>query len=263
MVFHYDGTAWTRLDPGLPEPVRSIWSSGPDDLWVLGLGVTRHFDGESWTDIVPAWPIEVWGTRLDDAWAQGSGGTALHYDGSSWSNVTLNTGHVLLSFGGSGPGNVWAVGERGIVRHLGHDMPRTVGGGACAEPIAIYCNTSVLGTTSPAGPRRIDRYTCDQREGERDTPGSETYYRIVTPVTGTARVHLQPHGGDLDLFVLDDAVAGACAPTGCLGASQREAAILGEDVQVETRTGDRMYIVVDSPTEAGGSYSLSVACDKQ
>ncbi len=61
--------------------------------------------------------MAVWGTSKNDVWAVGSGGTIIHYDGSSWTATptdVLNTFHAIW---GSGPDDVWVVSSTGVVLH--------------------------------------------------------------------------------------------------------------------------------------------------
>jgi photosystem II stability/assembly factor-like uncharacterized protein len=50
-------------------------------------------------------------------WAVGSNGTLLHWDGagSAWSVVPSGTTRHLYSVWGSGPRDVWAVGDKGTI----------------------------------------------------------------------------------------------------------------------------------------------------
>ncbi|HEY8079946.1 MAG TPA: hypothetical protein VIF62_37700, partial [Labilithrix sp.] len=53
----------------------------------------------------------------DDAWAVGTNGTIVHWDGMGWSTATSNTNHILNAVGGSAADDVWAVGEVGTLLH--------------------------------------------------------------------------------------------------------------------------------------------------
>jgi hypothetical protein len=60
----------------------AIWGSGPDDVWMLGGAVTRHWDGKAWTPmstVTALIPLEgVWGSASNDVWIVGIGGAILH-----------------------------------------------------------------------------------------------------------------------------------------------------------------------------------------
>ena len=55
----------------------------------------------------------MWGSGPTNVWTVGDEGEALHWDGTTWSPTTLTTGHGLLSVWGAGPGDIWAFGEDG------------------------------------------------------------------------------------------------------------------------------------------------------
>ena len=50
-------------------------------------------------------------------WAVGGAGTILRWNGSGWSSVSSGTASSLSSVWGSGPSDVWAVGDAGAITH--------------------------------------------------------------------------------------------------------------------------------------------------
>lgn len=50
----------------------------------------------------------TWGTSASDVWAVGEYGTAIHYDGQSWSLHTTDAHEQLRSVHGTASNNVWA-----------------------------------------------------------------------------------------------------------------------------------------------------------
>jgi len=59
----------------------------------------------------------VWGTGPNNVYAVGEYGKIRHYDGSSWSWVSSGTTDVLRAVWGSGPNDVFAVGDHGTILH--------------------------------------------------------------------------------------------------------------------------------------------------
>ena len=118
-----------------------IWGSGPSDVWAVGyyggdsastgaFGTVAHFDGTTWSpSTLPAdaGPIPtgantyglhgVWGSGPNDVWIVGDSGTLRHYDGSGWTD-----------FGESPDGNtaapLVAVWGSGIQQRLGTQRRR-------------------------------------------------------------------------------------------------------------------------------------------
>src|SRR5262249_4379700 len=81
--------------------------------------VRRRWDGSAWT-IVPSGTSNtlfgVWGSGPSDVWAVGQFDTALHWDGSAWTNIP--TGMVATAgVWGSAPDDVWAAGSSVTMMH--------------------------------------------------------------------------------------------------------------------------------------------------
>ena len=55
------------------------------------------------------------GTGLTDVWALGEAGTVLHWNGVAWATVPSGTATNLNAVWSSGPGSVFAVGEKGAI----------------------------------------------------------------------------------------------------------------------------------------------------
>lgn len=59
----------------------------------------------------------TWGSGPSDVWGVGESGTILHFDGKAWSMVRSPTNSALYGIWGSSPSNIFAVGNRGTVIH--------------------------------------------------------------------------------------------------------------------------------------------------
>ncbi|MCI0457631.1 MAG: hypothetical protein L0Z62_11725 [Gemmataceae bacterium] len=91
-------STWLPINPGTADNLRGLWGSGPNDLYAVG----RNSN--------PA--VEPYGVIL-------------HSDGTSWTEVPLESGpHFgsvpLIGVWGSGPGDVYAVGGFGTTRVIYH-----------------------------------------------------------------------------------------------------------------------------------------------
>jgi len=58
----------------------------------------------------------VWGSGPDDAWAVGSSGITVHWNGSTWSEVDSGTSNYIYAIHGAPGGRILAVGQCGTVR---------------------------------------------------------------------------------------------------------------------------------------------------
>jgi len=151
-VFHWNGTSWAAqrnlTDAGQPQPLFGIWGSGPKDVWAYSANEILHTDG--WNDTQTVWSkVEVsrkidtlpeairgiWGSSATDVWML-LGGTGMSGAGMSkcwhsygWDGGTTqmtaaldlyksaSTGANFLGMWGTGPGDIWIVGENGRILH--------------------------------------------------------------------------------------------------------------------------------------------------
>ena len=77
-----------------------------------------HWAGASWaagtTDGTRALR-GVWGSGPSDVWAVGDGGGVLRWNGTVWAPVDSGTDLDLYAVWGSGPGNLWVAGQKGTI----------------------------------------------------------------------------------------------------------------------------------------------------
>ncbi|WP_146645043.1 hypothetical protein [Labilithrix luteola] len=59
----------------------------------------------------------VWGSAPNDVWAVGSGGTILHWDGTTWTRTPSGVKNTFFRVWGSGPNDVWAVSSTDVILH--------------------------------------------------------------------------------------------------------------------------------------------------
>lgn len=130
-IRRFDGQAWTDVELEFEVPLLNwAYGFGPNDAFVVGSrGTVLRYDG-TWTRTASVTDQDlwgVWGASADDIWAVGGsvfGGqpTILRYDGTAWSKMafpTLSKARVNAFFKvwGTGPDNVYVVGQRGVVLH--------------------------------------------------------------------------------------------------------------------------------------------------
>jgi len=132
LIEHYDGSAW-RINPGPKIPptdvpiLESVTATSASDVWATG-GITinnqnefplfEHFDGTSWTATAAGFAETLmFGVSADatnDVWAVGTGGSALHYDGKTWSPIPVpipgSGENALFGVKALAPNDAWAVG---------------------------------------------------------------------------------------------------------------------------------------------------------
>jgi len=115
---------WQTL--GTPKVVDAVWATSKTDVWAVGLAGAVHWDGATWTKAVgPTAPRVVWGSATNDVWLGASTATDplfWHWDGSAWTSVASIAGATFSridALSGTGPNDVWAVGDGGVARFDG------------------------------------------------------------------------------------------------------------------------------------------------
>lgn len=114
---------WVQIQSPAPgKSLYGVWGSSASDVFAVGEGGTIiHYDGTSWSQMPGATTQKlygVWGSAGDDVFASGADGTIIHYDGASWTTMESGT-KVPLNGGvwGSGKNDVFVSGEGGIILH--------------------------------------------------------------------------------------------------------------------------------------------------
>ena len=154
LVMHWDGAEWRIVDTptgNTPASLYGVSGTGPNDIWAVGaqtmpgtgnvaVPLTMHWNGSNWQVLdVPdvgnsrfhavyaASPTDVWAVGMfplgADAWF-------LHWDGQSWQRVRppdavtgVETVETYYDVHGSGPNDVWAVGQHTHRGQRAEDRP--------------------------------------------------------------------------------------------------------------------------------------------
>jgi hypothetical protein len=132
-ILHYDGMDWTPMVWGAGFGLEGVWGSSGADVYAVGgfdgfglaLGKILHFDGDCWREVYSTEEYQftdVWGSSGDNVYAATSGdGGILHYDGTSWTPMSIESGTVAADGAngvwGTGYDDVFAVGA-GTVWHF-------------------------------------------------------------------------------------------------------------------------------------------------
>ncbi len=92
----------------------------------------------------------VWGSGPNDVWVVGAAGTALHWDGSAWTTMTVGTTQSLYAVWGSGPNDVWAVSTPGAIFHTNGFVGGTAQWSRATNIADAVVDTASLGKLSRA-----------------------------------------------------------------------------------------------------------------
>jgi UDP-2,3-diacylglucosamine pyrophosphatase LpxH len=81
------------METGTEEYLLSIWGTSDDNIFVVGDNSSiLHFDGKAWSKINPIkeeYFTKVKGLGKDCVYVAGENGTVLRYDGTCWNDMSL------------------------------------------------------------------------------------------------------------------------------------------------------------------------------
>ena len=123
LMIHWDGSAWSVVDPATTNHINGIWGSSSSDVWAVGGGLGGpntanlvHWNGKTWSVVDPGTTSNldsVWGTSAKDVYvagASGVDGTIQHWDGTSWSSAFYSHEFAPKAIFGSSGSDVWVAG---------------------------------------------------------------------------------------------------------------------------------------------------------
>lgn len=114
-MIHWDGTNFTATKTAkhvtaLARIGTTVWAATREGALLRSNGAAFE---EAFTDDTSELRA-IWSANENEAWAVGAGGTILHYDGA-WHATRSPTTEQLEAVKGTGPKDVWAVGNRVIL----------------------------------------------------------------------------------------------------------------------------------------------------
>jgi hypothetical protein len=128
-IARWDGARWSIVsDARRPivapsDNYNAVWGAS-GTVWLAGdASILRCTAAGGCTPDVVAGtgPLySIWGTSATNAFAVGAGGRVLRYDGKSWTTMTSPTGARLSRVWGSGPSDVWAIGDTVAIHYDGN-----------------------------------------------------------------------------------------------------------------------------------------------
>jgi hypothetical protein len=114
---------------GSTQTFLSVWASSASNVFAGdAAGTVVRWNGTSWD----SWPVlgeavvALWGSGPLDVWAVGDGGERSHFDGTRWRSIGPDTMSQAVSIWGSGPGDVWMTGSS-LLHYGGSAFTTTAG----------------------------------------------------------------------------------------------------------------------------------------
>jgi hypothetical protein len=121
-LWHWNGASWTQA--ALTGTVTSLVAVASDDVWAVGYGsafagMIAHWDGSTWSAAFdPSLQYSsIAASGPKDAWVILPTGDSLHFDGTSWSYVSITFDGAGVTVVALGPGDAIGVTSSGFAYH--------------------------------------------------------------------------------------------------------------------------------------------------
>jgi hypothetical protein len=113
-ILHFDGNSWALTTVPSCWGFDDVWGTSSHNVYAVGWS-TYHYDGSDWKQlgfVTPGhdWVLAVWGSSASDVYFAGAGGLLVHFGGTDFTRVDLNTGQHLIDVWCSGPDDVYVLG---------------------------------------------------------------------------------------------------------------------------------------------------------
>jgi hypothetical protein len=118
-VFLRAAAGWTSIG-GAMSYVSDGWASGPTDVWAIGSGI-EHYDGMTWSAVSvggTGTARAVWGTGPSDVYVTQAGGL-YHYDGMQWTQTASTASPDLENVWRTASGTFWSATSFGMLEQSG------------------------------------------------------------------------------------------------------------------------------------------------
>jgi hypothetical protein len=110
MILRYENGEFQKMETPGTDTVFGIWGIAPDNLWAVGGNATTggfvwRYDGTSWkpaeglpAGLADSYSIfKIFGRGNNDVWIIGTGGIAIHYDGTKFEQAPSGTTRNLFT----------------------------------------------------------------------------------------------------------------------------------------------------------------------
>jgi hypothetical protein len=123
-VFRWNGSSWIVISDinkpvATPDNYNGVWGVATD-VWAVGDGTILRCRSTVCATESSGLPLlGVWGSSATNVIAVGDAGRIVRYNGTSWSPMQSPTSRTLASVSGSGPNDIWAVGDSTVLHFDG------------------------------------------------------------------------------------------------------------------------------------------------
>lgn len=117
-VAHWNGTAWSVVKTtGIYGTISGLVELGPSSYLLSGYSVggpySYRYDGKTFTEVATDGVelTDVAGPRADDLTAVGSSGSIAHWNGLSWTRLSMGSTEIMQAVWAASPTEVWISGS--------------------------------------------------------------------------------------------------------------------------------------------------------
>jgi hypothetical protein len=243
----------------LPVAVDRLYGTGDDDVWAfLADGSARHFDGRTWTEVTVGFSGQyraVWGSSPRDIWALSENGALTHYDGTTWSPVVLPRGRPGSDIDGSAANNILVASNEPYEGATFHLTH------ALPAPYGGACTTPLTAYCNASFTGHTRQATPVPTScGRAQQTGGTVVYKLHAPIDGELIADVASPSGTVVLMGLGATGDGGCDPSECLAADGGGSSTAS--LQMTVSRGDVVYLAV-AMNAAASPYRLDVTCVKR
>ena len=110
----FDGRRWTVGSTRNPllDDLNGVWFASETLGWAIAGATILRWDGHEWTrEAEASWRLRaIWGSGPDDVWVVGEAGQTIHWEGETWVYDRRPRWPDLTVLDGRGPNDVWSGG---------------------------------------------------------------------------------------------------------------------------------------------------------
>lgn len=117
VILHWDGSSWTAETTPNTNNVNALDMVSTSDGWAHGLDHFWRYDGSTWSEHTSATDINaIQLLTSSEGWAVGNTGTVYQWDGSSWTQLSVDSNIVTMNdISVVDSNNAWAAGNDGQI----------------------------------------------------------------------------------------------------------------------------------------------------
>jgi hypothetical protein len=153
-IVKWDGVAWAPFGSGTTDDLTAVWAFGEDDVWVAGTNA-YHWNGTGWGSAGAC--VAFWGDAANDLFCIRGGVALARFDGTKWTDVGAIGTTPVRGLWGTGPNDVMVLSRDVTYRYDGKTFAVAAAAGGVAYDDSSPHGVGLWGSSASAyfaaGPR--------------------------------------------------------------------------------------------------------------